>query len=149
MGSLKINREALYQIIRRRIEDAWAEVVAQLTEEYLRVIEDPNEFSDLGFNDQDIIDTGRFRDSMTIDVQTKDGEIVVVWDWDPVDPETGEHYASSLYLGFVAGQSYIPGRPWVDRAIKNIDPVQLLQAELSKRGIHARVISNQTTVLMG
>ena len=112
--------------LKKAIADSFANVVAQMDAEYTKVIESDTEFADLGFSGQDIVDTGRFRDSQIVNSRTVGGVTVVEWSWNPQDPDTGYHYAAALYSGFNAyGKKWIPGRPWTERAIANVDPFQL------------------------
>lgn len=144
VGKIKINRGAVDRLVRKLIEDAWAQVVADLDVEYIKVIDDPNEFADEGFTNQDIVDTERFRDSQTVDAK----DFKAKWSWHPVDPKTGYEYAPDLYYGFLAfGKYWIPGRHWPERAIRRVDPVAKLVAELNKRGIPAQVIRNNAKQL--
>lgn len=135
--SIKLNQAAIERLIKKRILEAWAEVVNALDQEFERVIRDPNEFNDLGFTDQDIVDTERFVESLKIDPKpTK-----TTWEWDPVSPDDGYHYASALYFGFMAfGKHFVAGRPWAERAIEHVKPLERFQSELRKRGIDARIV---------
>lgn len=134
-----INHNYVTQL-KAKIRESFGEVVSTLNDEYDAVIEDPNEFSNLGFYDQDIIDTGRFLDSKILNVQTVGDRVTAYWIWNPKDPETGYHYAAALYVGFMAyGKKWIPGRPWVDRAVERVDPTKALHAEMRARGIPAQV----------
>lgn len=152
LGKIKINRAAVDALIRDRVETAWAEVMAKLDVEYMIVIEDPNEFSNLGFFDQDIVDTGRFRDSQKVNVTGRKA----FWQWDPISPDNGYHYGPALYYGFhpfgMDGQdgkpyAYVPGRHWIDRAIKRVNPVKSFAAELRKNGLQAKVVRNNNSLL--
>ena len=131
--------------LKQKIALAYGNVIETLDAEYDAVIEDPNEFSDLGFDSQDIIDTGRFKDSKLLDVRTENDRINAHWSWNPTDPETGYHYAAALYTGFMAyGKKWIPGRPWPDRAIARVDPPKALQAEMKLQGIPAKTRKRYT-----
>ena len=122
--------------IRKIVKEAFAVVVAELNEEFDRVIEDPNEFQDLGFIDQDIIDTGRLKNSKIVNAS----DLQVTWSWEPISPENGYSYASAVYHGFFAyGKKYIPGRRWTDRAVARIKPLKKLEKELNKRGLKAKI----------
>jgi hypothetical protein len=85
------------------------------------VFNDPNAFPELGFVDQDIVDTGRLRDSQKLKYE---GSTQATFTWDPVDPETKEHYASGVYYGFFAyknPRNYVPGRQWDKKALQRFD----------------------------
>lgn len=138
---MKLNLNALNQAI----DKAFASVVASADTEFIAVIEDPNEFADIGLPNQDIVDSGRFRDAQVVDVQANKA----TWTWDPTSPENGYHYAAALLVGFFAygGHKYIPGRNWIFRALKRIDFVQLFASELEKQGIKAKVTRNDISLL--
>lgn len=137
---MKLNTNALNQAI----DNAFAEVVAKLDTEFIAVIEDPNEFADVGLPDRDLIDTGRFRDAQVVDVRANKA----TWTWDPVASD-GYHYAMALFVGFFAygGTKFVPGRHWAFRALKRLDVVQLLAEELQKQGIEAKVVRNDVGLL--
>lgn len=138
---MKLNFNALNSAI----DNAFAEVTAKLDTEFIAVIEDPNEFADIGLPNQDIVDTGRFRDAQVVDVRANKA----TWTWDPTSPENGYHYAMALLVGFFAygGHKYIPGRNWIFRALKRVDCVQMLAEELQKQGIAAKVVRNDVGLL--
>jgi len=128
--------------LNRAIEEAWADVIAELYLEFTKVIEDPEAFAHLGFLDQDIVDTGRFRDSQT--VQVIKGK--ATFNWAPRSP-TGYVYAWALYHGFMAwGRKWVPGRPWVEEACDRVDIPKAFQAALARRGIKARIKFKQKLI---
>ncbi len=132
--------------LKKEIKKIYADVVAKYDIESDRVIEDPNEFANLGFVDWDIVLTGRLRDSKIIETQ---GELATKFSWDPVSPENGYHYASAVFWGFNAwgGTKFIPGRPWSERAAHNIDCVSYFAKELNKAGYNAKVIKDDTRTI--
>ena len=67
--TIKINQAALNKVL-KTVDNAFAEVVTALDNEFHAVIEDTSEFSDLGLDNQDIIDTGRFNDSQVLNIST-------------------------------------------------------------------------------
>lgn len=145
--SFKLNPKALKQI-EKAIDDSWAEVVAALDVEYTRVIEDDNEFSDLGFTDQDMVDSGEFRDGQTVDVKARRA----LWRWAPINPKNGYCYAAALYYGFYAfgdQERYVEGRPWVSRAIRNIGVLVRFATELEKRGLKTRIVRQNVPKFLG
>lgn len=123
----------LDSIIKKAISNKVEESVAIIHAEYNvivdQVIESLSEFADLGFDGQDIIDTGRLLNSKTIETSGSiDTELVAEWEWDPIDPESGHHYARAVYYGFFAfGRHYVPGRPWARRAMENLNPQSRLR----------------------
>lgn len=128
--------EKLKQLIRTEFK----QVMLDLTDEFTDVIEDPAAFEDQGFYSQDIVDTGRLRDSQDIN-ETLDS---VSFSWDPVDPETGEHYAMDVYRGFFAygnPNRYVPGRRWPQRAMTRFRPVSVLADRLRTKGLKVSVKS--------
>jgi len=80
--SIKINQSQLNKVL-KAVDDAFAEVVVALDNEFHAVIEDPNEFSDLGLDNQDIIDTGRFNNSQILNVSKQGGKTVANYEWNP------------------------------------------------------------------
>lgn len=138
---MKLNLDAINQAI----DNAFAEVVAKADTEFIAVIEDPEEFSDLGMGGQDIVLTGRLRDSQVVDVQANKA----TWEWNPTDPDTGYAYALAVWYGFFTygGTKYVPGRHWAMRALRRIDPVVMLAEELKKQGLNAKVTRNDVQLL--
>ncbi len=118
-------------------DESWAEVVAALEVELEEVITDPNAFEDIGFVDQDIVDTGRLRDSQQVTAQNRK----VTFAWNPRDPETGELYATTVYSGFKAyGKGkWIPGRRWPEKAIDRLNVTETLKDKMVARKIKAKV----------
>lgn len=129
--TIKINQKALNSLL-NKVNNAFAEVVEALDNEFHAVIEDPNEFAGLGLDNQDIIDTGRFNDSQLLNVLTQGGKTVATFEWNPHGLETGEPYAGRILTGFRAyGHGrWIPGRDWTERAVKRLDPVEMFEQEL-------------------
>lgn len=128
MAKFNYNYEGI-RLFRSKIEkQAWGNVIATLDDEMDAVIEDPTEFAELGFINQDIVDTGRLLNSKLVFSEGKKTR----WEWDPVDPDTGEHYAAGVINGFYAykGTKWVPGRDWVARAIERVNPGQAFAAEL-------------------
>lgn len=121
----------------RAFDEAWADVVAKLEVEMENVIRDPEAFSDIGFSDQDIVDTERFVNSQQVQVKGRH----VKFAWNPRDPKTGYEYAPALYYGFFAygGRKYIKGRRWPEKACDRVDIPTTLKDEMVRRGIKAKV----------
>src|SRR5512147_1690870 len=99
MGKFNLNYPQ-YAKFKQAITDSYASVVETINDELDAVFDDPNEFSDLGFDNQDIVDTGRLKDSKQIDVKTEGDKPVATWSWNAQDPETGYAYAAAVYTGF-------------------------------------------------
>ncbi len=141
-----IDKSKLLKRLNKDVKKIYSDVVSQYNIEVDRVIEDPNEFANIGFVDQDIIDTGRLKNSKVIETQ---GELSTRFSWAPVDPDTGYHYASAVWWGFNAyGDSkFVPGRPWSERAVYNLDPVNYISDRLKKKGYNALVVRDDTRTL--
>lgn len=117
-------------------DESWAEVVAALEVEMEETITDPNAFPELGFVDQDIVDTGRLRDSQKVNVKDRK----VSFAWDPHSPENGYAYAPAVYSGFLAfGKKWIPGRRWPEKAVDRLDVPEVLRGKLVARKIKVKV----------
>lgn len=131
-----INRKALKQAIAK----AYQETIEELGSEVTEVISDPNEFSAEGFTDQDIIDSGRFKESQELNFPT---QFQATFKWDPIDPETGFHYGAALFTGFWAwGRTFIPGREYPYAAIRRNKPVQRLAYKLRDLGLKVKFRDN-------
>lgn len=130
--------------IEKDVADAMAKVFAKYDIEVDRVIESPNEFSNLGFIGQDIVDTGRLLKSKVITIGTFNG----MWEWAPISPENGFPYGPAVHEGFLAwGKKFIPGRPWDVRAAQNIDPVQIVVNVLNSKGYRVKIKQNNISLL--
>lgn len=140
----KINQAALKQF-ERKVDDAWAEVITALDLEYENVINDENAFPD--FPNQDIVDTARFRDGQSVDVKARRA----LWLWAPISPDNGYCYAAALYYGFYAygGSKWIEGRPWVEVAFQNVNPVAMMALLLAQKGIKARIVRQANNLRIG
>ena len=105
------------------------------------MIESTDEFSDLGFSGQDIVDTGRLRDSMIVD-SSKDKLTVT---WLPKNPKNNFPYAAAVWSGYFAfGKKYIPGRKWDLKAIDNVNIAQSLADKLEAKGYNIlKVVSEK------
>ncbi len=135
-------KKLLKQLNKDLKEKVFPEIAAKYDIESDRVIEDPNEFSNLGFVNQDIIDTGRLLRSKII---VPKGDLEIQFSWNPVNPDNGYEYASAVWWGFSAwGKKFIPGRPWSDRAMHNIDPVNGIAKHLQNLGYDAKVVRDDT-----
>ena len=129
--------------LKEEVIDSFAEVQSEIVEETYRVIESTTEFE--GFEGQDIIDTGRFRDETIV---LSEATRLLIY-WTAKDPSTGFYYPTALIYGFFAygGKKWIPGREYHTRAVKNKSPVQSLVDKLRAKGINARVIADNTSLL--
>lgn len=131
--------------LQKDVQEATGEAIAKVDLELDRVIESESEFQDLGFVEQDIVDTGRLRDSKVI-TATPNG---VTFSYDPVNPDDGYHYASAIFLGFNVGRKYIPGRPWTNRAVKNENPTVNVAEHLRGLGYKVRTRYDGTEMMEG
>ena len=121
------------------------ETIKGLSEEMRVVISDPQAFADQGFDYQDIVDTGRLRDSQSL-TWTNQGALAT-FEWNPVDPDTGEAYAASVYKGFFAydnPSAFVPGRKWPEKAVSRYDPVEDLAKRLRAKGLKVTVVVNNS-----
>lgn len=111
--------------IEKDVQDAFVETITVLDREMTAVINDPNAFP--GFSGQDLVDTGKFEDSQT--VQVTRNLAIFLWQID---------YALLLHEGYVLrnGQRQ-PGRPWTKVAMQRKDPQatfnSILRAKLNER----------------
>jgi len=138
------NLKALTDQIKKDVTAARATAIAKIDIELDRVIESESEFSDLGFISQDIVDTGRLRDSKVISANPNG----VTFTYAPVSPENGYPYAPAVFNGFFAwGKKYIPGRPWTLRAVRNENPVTNVKAALEEMGYGVRIVNNGIDML--
>jgi len=129
---MKINLDSVI----KEIKESWGQVIAEVNEELDAVIEDEMAFSDLGFNGQDIIDSGRLLNSKVVEINEDKAE----FSWNPHSPENGYPYAPGVRAGFWAyGKKYIPGRDWPGRAIERVNPVNSLAQKLKKKGFSVKV----------
>jgi hypothetical protein len=80
---------------------------------------------------RNIIDTGNLDTSQTL---TKLTASSYEWLWDPVDPDTGAHYAAAVHEGaaFQGGGTITP-RPWTRSAIRALNPFEVFGKEVRKR----------------
>lgn len=125
----KINTKPLDQLIRRS-RVAVKEYIKELDQEYQVVIADTYAFSDVGVMNQDIIWSGKLKQSQQMNIQDSKN-IKANWVWDPVDEKTGEHYASDVLNGFTtwSGRN-IPGRNWPSKAVERVEPIPFLIKKL-------------------
>jgi hypothetical protein len=143
MATFKNPRQLIAKL-QQDVAEATAQAIAKVDAELDRVITDENEFTDLGFIDQDIVDTGRLRDSKVITANPNG----VTFTYDPVAPENGYHYGAAIWNGFWAfGRTYVPGRPWTLRAIQNENPVDNTIAALQEMGYKVKLKSDGTEIL--
>jgi hypothetical protein len=124
------------------ILEAFGQVVADYNVYVDEIIESTEEFGDLGFTGQDIIDTGRLKDSKIVDANATDAS----FEWQPKSPENGFSYAPAVWAGFYSrGGNFIPGRHWPERAAKQLNEsgVTLAFVEyLRQQGLNAQVLLN-------
>lgn len=129
--------------IEKLIEEAFGQTVADYNVYVDEVIESTEEFGDIGFSGQDIVDTGRLRDSKIVEATANE----VTLEWSPKDPESGFSYAPAVWAGFhpYGGEKFVPGRHWGERAAKKLNGVGVTRAfatYLQQQGLNAEIISN-------
>lgn len=108
---------------------AFAATVEVFAEQCISVIEDSQEFADIGLSDRDIVDTGRLRDSMQIFAIEYPKKTRATISWNPQDPDSGRFYAADVFTG--AGR--LPGRNWPERALRREQWENLFCAKLLER----------------
>ena len=119
------------------VEECLADTIAKVNETYDEVIEDDSGKYFPDFPGQDIVDTSRFLNSKMVDAS----RFHASWSWDPVDPDTGFHYARGLLVGFWAyGKKWIDGRDWIKATMNEVRPVSDLAEGLASKGLDAKVI---------
>ena len=137
--------------LKQVIAECLAEVAAEYETEVNRVIESENEFADLGFVSQDIVDTGRLKNSLVVETRAGEGDLVseISFSWEPRSTENNYPYAPAVWMGFFAfgGPKFIPGRHWDTRAAKNIQIVRRFGDRLTRKGIKVVGIVDNTSSL--
>jgi hypothetical protein len=129
--------------IEKLIQEAFGQTIADYNVYVDEIIESTEEFGDSGFSGQDIVDTGRLRDSKIIDAQPN----LVSLEWTPKDPDSGFSYAPAVWAGFhpYGGEKFVPGRHWPERAAKKLNGEGITKAfvtYLQQQGLNAQVINN-------
>jgi len=108
--------------IKLKIKDSFGQTVATLDKVQDQVIKDPLEFADLGFLDQDIVDTGRLHNSKIVETIDEGNLVSVRYVWNPIDPEDGRAYAGDVLVGFTSyAGNFVPGRDWPNRAAEKLN----------------------------
>ena len=108
--------------IKLKIKDCFAQTVDALDEMQDQVIKDPWEFADLGFLDQDIVDTGRLHDSKIVETVDEENVVTTRYVWNPINPEDGRAYAGDVLVGFTSyAGNFIPGRDWPNRSEEKLN----------------------------
>lgn len=125
------------------ILEAFGQVVADYNVYVDEIIESTEEFGDLGFTGQDIIDTGRLKDSKMVDATNTEAS----FEWSPKSPENGFSYAPAVWAGFYpyGGEKFVPGRHWPERAAKQLNESGVTQAfvdYLRQHGLEAEILVN-------
>lgn len=133
MTKVKLNKQAIAKL-KQNIKESFKVTNDRLGEEFTSVINDPNEFSDLGLVNRDIVWTGRLRDSQKLTVEDTGNNVAAFWQWNPVDPETNREYAGDVFVGFREySGAWVPGRDWPGRAVTRLDPYNYFLADLKSR----------------
>lgn len=126
------------------INEAFGNLVADYNEWVDAVIESPDMFSDRGFVDHDIVDTGRLLNSKEVDVKDNSA----TFSWEPHSPNNGFAYAPAVWTGFYAWgdkRNYVPGRHWPERAATTLNDVGITESfveKLKTAGVKARIVKN-------
>ena len=76
--------------LKQIIKESFSQVVDELDLEFQAVISDSNAFADIGVYNQDIIWTGRLKESQQLEISTDRNNVKASWRWNPFDPESGE-----------------------------------------------------------
>ena len=129
--------------IEQLIQEAFGQTIADYNVYVDEIIESTEEFGDSGFSGQDIVDTGRLRDSKIIDAQPN----LVSLEWTPKDPDSGFGYGPAVWAGFhpYGREKFVPGRHWPERAAKKLNGEGITKAfvtYLQQQGLNAEVVSN-------
>lgn len=125
-----IKTEPLDKLLKKAVE-AIEDLAKDLDQEFEAVIEASGAFSDIGLSGRDIVLSGALRDSQRMKTTIEGGKYKVAWGWDPVDPETGYHYAKDVFVGFTSyAGNFIPGRNWPGKAVDRIEPILYLRKKL-------------------
>jgi hypothetical protein len=121
---IKIDKDNLFRF-KKEIKDCFRKTVDALDEMQDDLINDPWGFSDLGFTDQDIVDSGDLRDSKVVEIWEQENDIEVTFSWNPVNPDTGRAYAGDVLTGFYSySGKFVPGRDWPNKSEQNLDTVE-------------------------
>ena len=127
---IKIDKNSLSNF-KKEVKDCFRETVNALDKEQDDLINDPWGFSDLGFTDQDIVDSGDLRDSKVVEIWEQENDVEVTFSWHPVNPDTGRVYAGDVLTGFYTySGKFIPGRDWPNRSEQNLDTVEHFKSVL-------------------
>jgi len=130
MNKVTLNKAAIANL-KKNVKTAFKKTNTLLGKSFTETIESETAFSDIGFTNWDIVDTGRLRDSQHCVIKEAENKIEGIWTWDPVDPETGRNYAGDVLVGFISSNgNWIPGRNWPERGVENLNPVEVFKTEL-------------------
>lgn len=123
-------------------EEAFAKIVADYNIAVDETIESMDAFTDLGFVNQDIVDTGRLRNSKLVTATSNTAE----FEWNPVSPKNKFAYAGAVWTGFMAfGKYFVPGRHWAERTAINLNDIGITNSfveALKNKGLDAYVVVN-------
>lgn len=129
--------------IEQLIQEAFGQTVADYNEYVDSIIESTEEFGDSGFSGQDIIDTGRLKDSKIVDATANQAS----FEWSPKSPENGFPYAPVVWTGFhpYGREKFVPGRHWPERAARKLNDTGVTRtfvAYLQSQGLKAEIVNN-------
>ena len=120
--------------LKQIIKESFSQVVDELDLEFQVVISDSNAFADIGVYNQDIIWTGRLKESQQLEISTDRNNVKASWRWNPFDPESGEYYAGDVFVGFTTWSGrFIPGRNWPDKGIERYNPIDNFVLKLKQK----------------
>jgi len=129
----KINTKPLDQLL-KDVKWAFKELAKDLDLEFEAVIQDTGAFADVGLAGRDIVLSGALRDSQKMKIASEGGNIKYTWEWDPVAPDTGYHYAYDVFVGFTSqAGNFIPGRNWPGKAVDRLEPALYLKRKLKEK----------------
>lgn len=120
---MKLNPQALTKIT-NQVNAAFVATVQEFAAECQEQITTDKWDWPRGESPRDIVDTGLLRDSQTQPIYESTGSgLRARIQWDPVDANTGKHYALSVHNGEVVGGQVRPGRPWAETALQEMGGV--------------------------
>jgi len=124
------------------VEEAFGSLVAEYNVKVDETIESLDAFSDLGYVDHDIVDTGRLLNSKVLDVKSSADSWSADFTWDPQSPENGYKYANRVWAGYWSkgGKNFFPGRHWPERTAKAMGITKRFVELLQSEGLDATIV---------
>lgn len=139
-----------FKPLQKKINQITREVALQYSEEVDKVIRSESAFSDLGFVNQDIVDTSRLVNSKNLRIIRKGDVVEYEFSWEARSPDTGELYPALIISGFFAygGTKFVRGRNYPNRAMKNIKPVLRFKEQAKRKlGVQVRILADRVDAL--